>query len=128
MKTLSVEQIVAIHSLLIQETGGADGLRDLGRLESVVASQTQEVFGEAIYRGYPEKAAVIARSIIGDHPFVDGNKRSAMLCAITFLEINSITFTAKQGELEDFAVKVATDHLEIKEIAQWFKQHSKPSN
>jgi death on curing protein len=125
MKNLTIEQLLELHILVIAQTGGSDGLRDLGRLESVLAAQTQHVFGEELYPTEPEKAAALIRGIIGDHPFVDGNKRTAMLAGLTFLRINGHSFTAKKGELEDFAVRVATDHPDIPSIAAWLEAHSK---
>lgn len=125
MKTITLEQIVQLHVLVILQTRGSDGLRDLGRLESVLATQTQAVFGEELYKDLFEKAAALCRGIIADHPFVDGNKRTAMLVALTFLEINGQKFVAEKGELEDFAVRVAVEHLDIPVIAAWLKVHSK---
>lgn len=123
MKALSLEQLLQLHVLVIAESGGSDGLRDLGRLQSVVASQTQSAFGEDIYPSVFEKAAALVRGIVGDHPFVDGNKRTAILAGLTLLKINGKQFVAKKGELEDFAVKVATDHLEVTVIAAWLTTH-----
>lgn len=122
---LKLEHILQLHVLAIQKYGGSEGIRDLGRLESAVASQTQEAFGEQLYNSIYEKSAALTRNIIGDHPFFDGNKRTAMLSGITLLELNGFTFVAKKGELEDFAVQVAVDHLGIAEIAEWLKGHSK---
>lgn len=124
-KALKVEHILQLHVLAIQKYGGTEGIRDLGRLESAVASQAQEVFGEALYATVYQKSAALIRNIIGDHPFFDGNKRTAMLSGITLLELNDVVFIAKKGELEDFAVKVAVDHLEVDEIAVWLQMHSK---
>lgn len=126
MKSLTLEQLLELHVLVIQETGGSQGLRDLGRLESAIATQTQSVFGEELYTTLYEKAAALIRSIIADHPFVDGNKRTAMLTGLTFLRENGLQFIAQQGEIEDFAVKIATDHLDIPTIAAWLDQHSTP--
>ncbi len=124
MKSLTLEQLLQIHTLVVQKTGGSAGVRDLGRLESVIASQTQFVFGEELYVGLFEKAAAIIRGIIGDHPFVDGNKRTGMLSGLTFLALNGFQFKGEEGLIEDFAVRVAVDHLSIKEIADWLKQNS----
>lgn len=120
MIVITLEQLLEIHALVIEETGGLAGLRDLGRLESALATQTQAVFGEELYVGLHEKAVALIRGIIADHPFVDGNKRTAMLAGLTFLELNGIGFKAKTGELEDFAVRVATEKLDIAAIANWF--------
>lgn len=127
MKYISLEQLLSLHVLAIEQFGGSDGLRDLGRLEAALASQRQEVFGEESHQGIYEKAAALCRSIVGDHPFVDGNKRTAMLVATTFMEVNGVTFAAEKGELEDFAVQVAVGHLDVPAIAAWFQTHSKPS-
>lgn len=119
MKLLTLEQLLQIHVLLVEETGGSQGLRDLGRLESVIATQTQNVFGEELYDGLLEKAAALIRGIVADHPFVDGNKRTAMLAGLTFLSINAVSFNGPEGSVEDFAVKIAVDKLDVKTIAQW---------
>ena len=124
MNLVTLEQLLELHVLVITETGGSDGLRDLGRLESVVASQTQHVFSEELYPTLLEKAAALIRGIIGDHPFVDGNKRTSMLTGLTFLKVNGQKFAAKKGELEDFAVQVATEHLDIPAIAAWLEAHT----
>ncbi len=125
MSILTLEQLLKLHILVIERYGGSAGVRDLGRLESAVAAQTQEVFGQELYKTVEQKAAVMMRNIIGDHPFVDGNKRTATLAALTLLESNGYRFIAKKGELENFAVKVATDNLDVDQIAEWLKSHSK---
>ena len=125
LQILKVEHILQLHVLAVQKYGGTEGIRDLGRLESAVASQTQEVFGEALYVTVYQKSAALICNIIGDHPFFDGKKRTAMLSGITLLELNDIVFIANKGELEDFAVKVAIDHLEIAEIALWLEVHTR---
>ena len=127
MNYINLEQLLALHVLVIQRFGGATGVRDIGRLEAVLATQTQAVFGIELYVTVYDKAAAILRGVIADHPFSDGNKRTGTLTALTFLEINGYTITAKKGEIEDFAVSVATDHLTVETIAQWLKDHSQPT-
>ena len=125
MVSLTLEQILQLHALVLVKDGGAGGVRDIGRLEAVVSAQHQVVFGEELYATVFTKAAALMRGIIGDHPFTDGNKRTAMLAGLTLLEVNGYNFTAQRGELEDFAVRVATDHLDIDAIADWLKRHSR---
>lgn len=125
MKLITLEQLLQIHALVANTTGGHMGLQDLGRLESAIATQTQNVFGEELYSSVVDKAAAMMRGIIADHPFVDGNKRTAMLAGITMLEINGLQFTAQIGEIEDFAVKIAVDRLDIPVIAQWLQERAK---
>ena len=124
MKTISLEQLLQIHALVADSTGGSTGLRDLGRLEAAIATQTQNVFDEELYPSTVEKAAAIIRGIVADHPFVDGNKRTAMLAGLTLLEMNNLRFAAQSGEIEDFAVRIATDKLDVPAIASWLRSHS----
>jgi len=123
MVSLTLEQILQLHALVFVKDGGADGVRDVGRLEAAVSTQHQVVFGEELYATVFAKAAALMRGIIGDHPFADGNKRTAMLAGLTLLEVNGYNFTAQRGELEDFAVRAATDHLDIDAIADWLCAH-----
>jgi death-on-curing protein len=123
MRTISLEQLLQIHALIVNETGGSIGLRDLGRLEAAIATQSQNVFGEELYPTLVDKTAAIIRGIIADHPFVDGNKRTAMLTGLTLLEINGIRFSAQSGEIEDFAVLIATDKLDVPAITAWLRSH-----
>lgn len=125
MVSLTLEQILQLHALVLVKDGGADGVRDVGRLEAAVSTQHQVVFGEELYTTVFAKAAALMRGIVGDHPFTDGNKRTAMLAGLTLLEVNGYNFIAQRGELEDFAVRVATNHLDIDAIADWLERHSR---
>lgn len=121
---LSLEQLLELHALAVNHSGGSSGVRDLGRLEAAVATQSQEVFGQELYGSAQEKAAAFMRGIVQDHPFIDGNKRTAMLAGLTLLEVNGLQFVAKKGEVEDFAVRIATDHLDVSAIAEWLVSHT----
>ena len=120
---LTPEQILQLHALVLVKDCGAGGVRDVGRLDAAVCAQTQVVFGEELYSDIFSKAAAVIRSVVADHPFVDGNKRTAILAGLTVLELNNYHFDAISGELEDFAVRIATDHLSIAEIADWLRAH-----
>jgi len=121
---LSLEEILRLHFQLIEDFGGSHGVRDEGRLKSVIEAQKQVVFGQDQYPTIYDKAAVYLRNTIGDHPFIDGNKRTALTVCGIFLKRNGRNIVTEQKELENFTVKVATDHLEINEIATWLKSHS----
>jgi death-on-curing protein len=125
MKYLEAEEILLIHHQLIERYGGSHGTRDLSRVKSVAAAPAQAVFGAEQYQTVFEKAAVYARNIIGDHPFKDGNKRTGIAVAAMFLKRNGYNLTPKKGKLEDFAVRVATEKLDVSEIAGWLNQHSR---
>ncbi len=125
MKYVNLEHILQLHALVLLHDGGADGVRDVGRLEAVVATQYQEVFGEELYVGVYAKAAAMIRGIVGDHAFYDGNKRTAMLVGLTFLELNGHVFYANKDEVADFAVEIAVMHHDISTITAWLEAHSK---
>ena len=125
MKSLTLEQLLQFHALVVNATSGSMGLRDLGRLDSAIANQTQNAFGEELYPSVVDKAAAMILAIVADHPFVDGNKRTAMLAGLTLLEINGLQFAGQIGEIEDFAVEIATDKLDVPVIAAWIRKNLK---
>lgn len=120
----TLEEIELLHMQIIDVSGGSHGVRDRGRLESVIATQTQEVFGKKLYESPYDIAAALMRGIIADHPFVDGNKRTGVMSAIVFLERNGTETRISDQELENFAVRVAVEHLDIEQIAQWLGERS----
>ena len=125
IKYITLEEILRIHYQLIEDFGGAHGVRDEGRMKSVVEAPRQEVFGKEQYSSLTSKAALYLRNIIGDHPFSDGNKRTAVTICGIFLIRNGSGFTSSQGDLEVFTVQVATEHLSIDQITTWFVSNTK---
>jgi len=123
MRTLCVDDIELIHMQIIDASGGSQGTRDRGRLEAAVATQTQSVSGRELYVSLCGKAAALCRGIIADHPFVDGNKRTGIMAALLFMEWNGISTKLTDAELEDFAVRIAIDHLDIPAISAWLEVH-----
>ena len=122
---LTLEEILRLHFQVIADFGGSHGVRDEDRLKSLVLAPKQEVFGAEQYPGLHDKAAVYMRNIIGDHAFADGNKRSGVTVAGVFLLRNGMQLTATPKELEDFAVQVAVEHLDVPTIAAWLRFHSR---
>lgn len=88
MKRLSAQHIKQIHSLLIAETGGLDGIRDEGLLESALNSPFQTFDDVPLYKTIEAKAARLGYSLVNNHPFIDGNKRTGMMAMLLFLELN----------------------------------------
>ena len=125
MTYLTKEDILLIHSIAIDETGGMHGVRDHHAILVLEDLPKQRVFGKELYPTIFEKAAVYTRNVITSHPFVDGNKRTAVTASSVFLENNGYKVEAKEGKIEEFALKVISDKLEIKEISAWFKKHSR---
>jgi death-on-curing protein len=123
-KYISLEEILRLHFQIIEDFGGSHGVRDESRLKSVVQAPKQIVFGEEQYPSLYQKAAVYLRNIIGDHPFSDGNKRTALTVCGIFLARNNVVLNADPKDLENFTVQVATDHLGIDDITRWLDRHS----
>jgi death-on-curing protein len=125
MKYLTSEQVLFIHARLIAETGGSPGVRDLARLESAVA-RLQAVFsGKKIYPNVFLKAAALLDSLINNHPFVDGNKRTGITAAALFLQANGRQLTANTTDLEEFTLQAATSHLDLLILADWLHRQSR---
>ncbi len=124
MKYFTVDEIEVVHMQIIDISGGSHGTRDRTRLEAVVATQFQNVYGQKLYRTVYDKAAALCRGVIADHPFTDGNKRTGIMMALIFLERNNIKTQVSDKVLEDFAVSVAVDHLSVQEISDWLQEKS----
>ena len=125
MTYLTVEQVLFLHGRLIEETGGSHGVRDIGLLQSAVARPQATFEGEEMYADVFSKAAALMESLVGSHPFVDGNKRTGVAAAGIFLTRNGWTREVSNPELEDFALRVAGGELSVAEIARWLGQHSR---
>ena len=124
MNYLTAEDILRIHSFLIDETSGRHGVRDLGLIESAAAAPRQSFDGVAVHEDIFAKAAVLLKRLASHHGFVDGNKRTAVTAAAIFLEENGYQITAEPGELEDFAVSVVADDLKREVVAAWLEEES----
>ena len=126
MKYLTPQQVLFIHARLVAETGGEDGLRDLGLLESAVARPRATFDGRDLYEDVFDKAAALLESLILNHPFVDGNKRTAITSAALFLLRNGYQLVADNSELEQFTLSVVQKRLTLDAIASWFRRNGPP--
>lgn len=122
---LTLEQILVIHDMQIEEFGGSDGLRDLGLLESAVMRPQGSFGGEDLYKTLFEKAAALAHSLVLNHPFVDGNKRTGIVSAVVFLELNGFELKSSQKELVSVVMKLESKEWGIVEISKWLRRYSK---
>lgn len=113
-----------MHSLLIQETGGSDGIRDEGLLDSALNLPFQSFDGEDIYKTIQAKAARLGFSLINNHPFADGNKRIGILAMLVFLEMNGIEIICTDEELVELGLGVADSSVSYKDLLNWIIDHS----
>ena len=118
---IATEVALAAHAEQLSEHGGGDGVRDSGGLESAMARpRNLAEYGE------PDVAALAAAYAFGiarNHPFVDGNKRTAAVVSETFLALNGKALTATDAELVVAIVALAAGDLTEAELADWFRQH-----
>jgi len=116
------ETIIAIHHRQIAEHGGSEGLRDEGLLASALA-RPQNLF--AYGQPPPDLAALAAAYAYGiarDHPFVDGNKRTSLIAARTFLLLNGVNLEAAQDEKFLTFQSLAAGSLTEDELADWIRE------
>lgn len=123
MRYLTAEQALFIHSRIIDETGGAHGVRDVGLLQSAVSRPRATFGGHDLYPDMISKAAALMESLARNHPFLDGNKRTAIAAMGVFLSINGLRLETTQKELERFALNTAVKKLSNEEAAAWLKKH-----
>ncbi|MCP3678610.1 MAG: type II toxin-antitoxin system death-on-curing family toxin [Deltaproteobacteria bacterium] len=124
MNHLTPAQILFIHFRVLEETGGNHGIRDLPLLESAVSRPMATFDRNDLYPDLFTKAAALMHGIIKNHPFIDGNKRTAITSASIFLLHNGYALTASNRTLEQFTLQTASEKREISDIAKWFENHS----
>ncbi len=122
---LTFEQVLAIHDNQIELYGGTHGIRELSLLESAVMRPQTTFAGRDLYPTLFEKAAVLMHSLVMNHPFIDGNKRTGTVSALTFFEINGFKISSKQEELKHLSLKLESKRINLQDLADWFKKHSK---
>lgn len=123
MILLTIDEILELHSKLIFKTGGSDGMRDRGLLESAVFSAYGSFGDEEIYPTIEEKSARLAFSLISNHSFIDGNKRIGVVVMLVTLRLNGVTLKHTQEELVHLGLSVADSSAGYDEILNWIKEH-----
>jgi death on curing protein len=101
-------------------------VHDIGLLESAVARPKATFDAQELYTDIFAKSAALIESLINNHPFIGGNKRTRIACAVLFLRQNGIAFNANNSEVEKFTLQVAKSKLDTRGIAEWFKAHCSP--
>ena len=123
MKILKKRQILLLHSALITESGGSDGVRDEGLLDSAVNTPFQTFSGQDLYPTVLEKAVRLGFGLIRNHPFIDGNKRIGTHAMLVFLNLNSITLSYEDDELISTILSVASGEMDADGLLKWIQQH-----
>ena len=124
MKTITKEQLIRIHSRLIAETGGIDGVRDENLLDSALNAPFQIFGGVELYSDIRQKAARLGYGIIKNHPFLDGNKRIGAHSMLLFLALNDIRLCYSQNELVNVILSVADGSADVDTLIEWITSYS----
>ena len=118
---LTLDEVFAIHTDQVERYGGEPSLRDEGLLRSALA-QPEAAYGEEwLHSTIEEMAAAYLFHLVKNHPFVDGNKRTGLVCALHFLYLNGKSLEADPDELADVVLAVAEGKMEKSQLTEWLR-------
>ena len=123
MKRLSKRQVLLLHGRLLSQSGGLQGVRDEGLLESALEAPFQSFGDTDAYPSLQQKAARLGYGLIKNHPFADGNKRTGTHVMLVFLALNGIELSYTQKELSDIILAVAAGEKEYEDLLVWLLKH-----
>ena len=123
MIKLSTKQILMLHTQLIEQTGGSNGVRDYNLLESAVETPFQSFGGIELYPSIQAKAVRLGYGLIKNHPMIDGNKRIGMYVLLTFLETNGIKLRPTNAEVARVGLAVAAGEMKYEELLAWILEN-----
>lgn len=125
MRFVTLDEILVIHDRILEVGGGRQGIHDFTLLHSAI-ERPKAQFGEKyLYTSIWLMAAALLQSLVKNHPFEDGNKRTAYFSTLRFLEKNGYTLEAKEEAILKFMVKVDVKNTNIEKIAFWLKKCSR---
>src|SRR5437879_5005896 len=116
---LSIEKVIYVHERIIEQAGGVQGVRDFTLLHSGLERCKATYGGEDLYPTLFDKASALLHSLVMNHAFVDGNKRTAYEVMKGFLHFNGYSITAPQEEIVRFCISVDNDGIKGKDIVEW---------
>jgi death-on-curing protein len=121
---LNLGEVLEIHRDQIARYGGTSGLRDLNLLKSAVAMPQATFDGEFLHTDIFEMAAAYLFHIVGNHPFLDGNKRVGVVACLVFLELNGYEFTAPDEEFPEVVFSLARGEVTKADIAIFVREYA----
>lgn len=123
MKILSKRQVLMLHRQLVEQTGGSNGIRDEGLLDSALSAPFQSFDSTDVYPSLQQKAARLCFGLVKNHPFVDGNKRIGVHVMLVFLALNGVELSYTQTELSDIILQVAASEKDDSDPLEWLIHH-----
>lgn len=122
---LEYDEALIIHARIIDETGGAHGIRDINLVASMLGRPKMSFGGKELYPGIFDKAAAYFESCAMNHAFIDGNKRTAIALAARFLYLNNYEVVVSNKNMETFVLNAVVKKYDLHKVAVWFKKYSK---
>ena len=123
MRCITLAELIELHRRIIQQSGGSDGIRDLGLAASALAQPQMSFGGTELYPTLAEKAAALCFSLVMNHPFIDGNKRIGHAAMETFLVLNGFQLNANVNDSESAILRLAAGKLERIAFTAWVVEH-----
>lgn len=123
MRYLTLAEVLDLHLRIIEQSGGAKGVRDLAMIESALAQPQMTFAGKELYPTIESKAASICFSMVMNHAFVDGNKRIGHAAMETFLVMNGFELIVSIDDSEQTILRLAAGQLTCDELLQWVSSH-----
>lgn len=123
MRSVTIAEVLETYQRIMQQTGGLVAIRDFGALESALAQPYMTFGGKELYPSLAEKAAALGFSLIQNHPFADGNKRTGHATMAMFLAINGYKINASIDEQTEIILSVAAGKLSRQEFTDWLSNH-----
>ena len=123
MRSLTIAEVLETYQRIMQQSGGLIGILDFGALESALAQPYMTFSGNELYPSLAEKAAALGFSLIQNHPFADGNKRTGHAAMAMFLAINGYKINASIDEQTEIILSVASGKLNREGFTDWLANH-----
>lgn len=123
-----VEEVEKLHAFLINRFGGSHGIRDRETLLSALSRPYQTFDGSDLYETIHQKAASLIESILINHPFIDGNKRTGYTLMRLLLLQSGFDITASQENKYEFVINIASGAVKYANILNWLKENTAPIN
>ena len=123
MRYLTLSEALELHRRVIGQSGGALGVLNLGALESALAQPRMTFGGRELYPSIVDKAAALGYSLIQNHPFLDGNKRTGHAAMEVFLFLNGFEIQSSVDEQERIVLQVASGEMDREVFTLWLRDH-----
>jgi death-on-curing protein len=126
MRYLTLEEVLDLHAMVLQQAGGMPGVRDQNALESALAQPAMAFGGQDLYPTIADKAAALGFSLVMNHAFIDGNKRIGHAAMETLLALNGFELSASTDEQEQVILQLAAGQTQRPDFTDWVRTHVIP--